>query len=213
MKKQDWYRRTTWSEEDEADFKTRLSRTRGQRSEYLRIQAWALADTADPRFADPAIRLATRYLQENPKGGSRAQVLCTIARACEAKEDIHGAVDAYRRAIEAESLGGVRCRAYLQFAWFAATRTLSELFPEVLKSMQTLMQPEDLIFPAAQYRYFGALAVISGAFGDLENAKRMATNALAAASKQTGPFKRHPNVGIVSDRDRGAMARLTQLAG
>ena len=61
--------------------------------------------------------------------------------------------------------------------------------------MDSSMKDGDLVFPAAQYKYFGALALISSAAGDSENAARMARKALEAAMKQRSPFDRHPAVG------------------
>lgn len=67
----DWFRRTTWTPREEAEFEQKLSRSRGQRSEYLRLQASTLADTAEPANARTAIELAERYLRENPDGTFR----------------------------------------------------------------------------------------------------------------------------------------------
>ena len=108
---------------------------------------------------------------------------------------------------------GLRCCAYLQFAWFAVGRELTDLYQEVLGIMDKSMRDGDLVFPAAQYKYFGALALISGALGDLEHATRMARNALDAAAKDRSPFVRHRRVGLVSNTDSGVYRRIEQLAG
>ena len=44
MSKDDWFRRTTWSDEDERAFFARLVRSRGifRKAQYLRIQAVTL---------------------------------------------------------------------------------------------------------------------------------------------------------------------------
>src|SRR5437660_4560561 len=102
MTPQDWYRRTTWTSGDAGDFEAKLARARGSRSEYLRIQALTLVETDDPNLAVPALELAQRYLQKNPFGIDRAQIYTTIARALALRDDVAGAVDAYRNAVEAE---------------------------------------------------------------------------------------------------------------
>ena len=191
MTTRDWFRKTTWSETDAKDFAERLSRSRGQRSEYLRIQAATLVDAGELQLADAAVRLANQYLQENPDGIHRSWVCATVARACELKGDLVGAAKAYRCAIEEEELRpNVRYCAYIDFAWFASTRGLSELFDDVLAAMRTSFQEADLTFPMAQYKYFGALALISHAQGDVENASRMARNATQASQKKASPFSR-----------------------
>jgi len=212
MKTQEWYRRRTWSAEDEAEFEINLARARGQRSEYLRIQATTLAETDDPALADSAMALANRQLADDPDGIFRAQVLCTIARASATKGDVEGAVRAYRQAVKAEEGRGARCGAYLEWAWFAVSRGLTEIYEEVLGALRSSMRDGDLVFPAAQYKYFGALALISEALGDSGNAVRMARNALDAAMKERSPFDRHPEVGLVEKRDTVVHRELTRLA-
>jgi hypothetical protein len=214
MTTQDWFRRTTWSPADADDFGTRLSRARGQRSEYLRIQAITLAGTGNPAVSDPAVQLANQYLREKPKGINRAQVYTTIARALELKGDCSGVLDAYRSAIEEETLRpNVRCLAYVDFAWFVSTRDVREAYDEVMAVMETSLQEEDLVFPMTQYKYFGALALISSALGDTEHASRMARNALGAASKKEGPFPRHRAVGVVAVIDHAIARKIERLAG
>jgi hypothetical protein len=213
MSAEEWFRCTTWSAAEAAEFERKLARSRGQRTQYLRIQALTLAETNNPTVARPAILLANQYLEEEPRGPFRVQALCTIARASTTVKDVDGAIDAYRRAIEAERFGGIRCRAYLEFAWFATTRGLSDLFDEVLAAIENSFQPNDLIFPITQYKYFAAIALISDALGDSENASRMARNALQAASKHEGPFRRHPDVGMLVGRDEKIFRKIKQLAG
>jgi len=211
MKNEDWFRRKTWSAADEAEFETKLARARGQRAQYLHIQALTLTETENPALADPAIALANRQLQEDPESIFRAQVLCTIARASASKGDVPGAVAAYRRAVKAEQGRGVRCCAYLQLAWFAVNHELTELYEEVLGIMHSSMNDTDLVFPAAQYKYFGALALISEALGDSANATRMAGKALEAATKQRSVFDRHPSVGLVENTDTAVHREIERL--
>ena len=213
MTTQEWFRRQTWSAEDEAEFEKKLARAGSQRSQYLHIQALTLAETEDPALADPAIALANRQLQEDPDGIFRGQVLCTIARASAIKGDVTGAVDTYRQAVKAEGEPGVRCCAYLQMAWFVVSRELAEFYQEVLSTMEGSMRDGDLMFPAAQYKYFGALALISKAFGDAENASRMARNALEAAMNRRSPFDRQPGVGLVGNTSTAVHRRIEELAG
>jgi tetratricopeptide (TPR) repeat protein len=214
MSGRDWYRRTTWSLDDEAAFEAKLSRSRGSRSEYLRIQALTLADTRDPATARPAIELASRYLRENPAGLLRAEVHTTVARAFTTLGETDAAIQAYRRAVEAErATPNVRGYASLEFAWFAATRKLAGIYDEVMAAMMSDLQNDALLLPLNQYRYFGALALISSDLGDGDHAKRMARNAVDAAAKETGPFPRHPEVGIVPRQADEIRARIESLAG
>jgi hypothetical protein len=213
MTDQSWYRSTTWTLDDQQVFEKRLARSRGQRPEYLRIQALTLAATRQVENARPAIDLAKRYLQEHADGLFTAQIYLTLAKAHTTLGEINQAVDAFRQAVIAENARpNVRDLAYLEFAWFAATRGLTGLYDEVTAAMNGALQQADLVFPATQYRYFGALALISADLNDKEYAKRMASDALAAAARDQGPFSRHSKLGLVSrDRDK-IRKRLEKLA-
>lgn len=212
MATRDWFRRATWSADDRAVFETKLSRSRGQRSEHLRIQASTLAGTGGPANARGAIELASRYLEENPEGLFRASTHATIARALTTLGEIDSAIEAYRRAVAAErAVPNVRSCLYIEFAWFAATRKLSGIYDEVIGWMDN-MEKTDLVLPVHQYHYFGALSLISSDLGDADHAKRMAGNALRAAERQKGPFERYPDIGVVSPQEGDVAARIRRLA-
>lgn len=213
MTRDDWFRQTHWTPEAERDFEARLARSRGQRGEYLRIQALTLADTRDPANARPALDLAQRFLAENPSDFRRAGALVTVARTYAILGEPDAAVEAYLEAAEAErTTRQMRFRAYLDLAWFVATNGLSQHYDEALAAMEAGMQPDDLVFPLTRYWYFGSLALISADRGDMEHARAMARNAVAAIH-QPGPFERHPDVGVVSAVADVARDRLVALTG
>jgi Tfp pilus assembly protein PilF len=214
MSDSDWYRNSEWTHEVSAAFEKRLSRTRGQRGEYLRIQALTLADTLKPEYATSAIGLARRHLELSPKGISAAQMHAKIARAFETLGEVSSAVDAYRSAVELEyQRPNVRGRHYIDFAWFVAVHELIANYDEALLAIEKNMQDSDLVFPVEQYRYFASLALISASLGDGSTAKRMAKNALESAAKEKGPFWRFPQLGLVKDETDAIRTRLKRLVG
>jgi hypothetical protein len=74
------------------------------------------------------------------------------------------------------------------------------------------MQEQDLIFPATQYRYFGALALIADDTGKKDEARRMAQLAIDASDVDRGPFWRSPLLGLFSVRKDRIHVRLAGLA-
>lgn len=213
MTSTEWYRQTEWTQSASAEFEKRLSRARGQRGEYLRIQALTLADTRNPEVAEAAIGLAHRYLTLKKAGVGVAQTHATIAKSYATLGDIDSAISSYRTAVEAEhSQPNVRGYHYIEFAWYVATNSLTEQYDEVLAAMKHNMLDQDLMFPVNQYRYFGALAIISADLGDQENARRMAKNALAAAARKQGPFEGHAHLGLIEKGNNEALARLEHLS-
>ena len=206
-----WFRREQWTPELAAEFAHRLSRAPRRRGQYLAIQALPLPATQNPELALPAIELARRHLQIDPDGIRAAQMHATIARAFATTGDLDAATEAYRQAIERErSRPNVRGYHYLDYAWFAATRGLSDLYDEVLEAMRRNGVDRDLVFPVNQFRYFGALAMISAHLGDAEHARQMARNALAASAAAVGPFGRA--LGLVLDSSSVERERLSALA-
>lgn len=209
----DWYRQESWTHEAASNFEMRLSRARGQRGEYLRIQALTLADTNRTENAGPAIQLAKRHLEQQPEGISAAQMHSVMARAHVTLNDNDSALVAYRDAVRLEhARPNVRGYHYLEFAWFVATNSISNLYDEVLTAVANNNVETDLIFPANQYRYFASLALIAADTHDMATARRMAANALKAASADTGPFWRLPALGIFNSKKDIHRQRLQQLA-
>jgi tetratricopeptide (TPR) repeat protein len=211
MKAREWFRKETWSADDAADFERRLSRSRGQRTQYLKLQAWHLAGTKKPSLAASAIELVKRYLQEDPGGLFEGEAHLIIAEANATLGDTDGALRAYRTAVEVESgKRSMRHCAYLQYAWYAATNGISGEFENVLKAMEQ-MDKADLMFPINQYKYFGSIALISEALGDLENARRIARNALEAENR-AGPFSWHKDAGVVRNIDATIQKKIQRVA-
>jgi tetratricopeptide (TPR) repeat protein len=214
MTDSDWYRQECWSQEAASNFEMRLTRARGQRGEYLRIQALTLADTRRADNARPAIELAKRHLDLQPDGISAAQMHAVVARAHTTLNDRDAALEAYRHAVRLEhSRPNVRGCHYLEFAWFVASNGFSNVYDEVLSAIASNKAEQDLIFPVNQYHYFASLALIAGDTGDKATAQSMAENALKAASEGTGPFWRFPTLGIFKSKKDIFRQRLEQLAG
>ena len=213
MKRHQWFRQTNWTPAAASEFQARLARTRGQRSEYLRIQAMTLAGTNQMHNAEPAVELARQLLAVRTDNLWVAQAHATMAKAFETIGRPYDAIDAYRKAVAAErELPNVRGCYYIDFAWFVAIHGIRDCYKEVQTNMESDLQSNDLVFPATQFRYFGAIALIAEDLGDRQHAKRMAESALAASAATQGPFSRHPGVGVVRNQADESLARIERLA-
>lgn len=206
-----WYGKKTWSARDAADFERRLARSRGQKAQYMKLQASQLADTGKASVAPAAIELANRYLLEEPDGIFEVEAHVTIAKAKASLADVAGALQAYRTAVKVEKRKrNPHFCSYLDYAWYAVEQGASDSYDDVLKALR-LTEEEDLVFPLTQYKYFGSLALISSAAKDRANARRMARNALEAA-KRAAPFSRHKGVGVVRSIDPAMRKKIERLA-
>jgi tetratricopeptide (TPR) repeat protein len=211
----DWFRRSTWSASDQADFFARLKRSRGRKTEYLRLQAAALADTRAPELIHAALQLLDIALGGSPDGFhlsmlhlQRAECLVALGRGPEA-------VLAFRASLQARrDQPNMINMAYLEFAWTVARLRMTSHYDEVLMALREFGQQSDLVFPTNAFRYFGARALIAADQGDVSTARRCAADAIASAAEHRGPFARHPTFGLVDGAavDRDAHQRLWRLA-
>jgi tetratricopeptide (TPR) repeat protein len=212
-KRQDWFRRRTWTAEDRADFESRLSRSRTvfHKSQYLRIQALHLVQDAEPPLHEAALELLDRLVREFPDRSQlgeahrqRGNCLVSLRRSDEA-------LGAFQAALAMEQAHpGVRGPAYLDFSELVLALGRVDLYPEALEVIKARQQEE--ILPVAQYRAFGAAALFSDDLGNLDDARAFATRALSAAALTESPFRYHRRLGLVDTPDEDVQRRLWQLA-
>jgi len=212
MSQDDWYRSECWTSEIEAVFNARLARSRGQRSEYLRIQALTLVETGKCENALPAIQLATRQLELKEKNIFAAQMHAIIANAYVVLGNTSAAIEAFRYSVEAErNRPYVHGYHYLEFAWFVATNRLVEFYDETIRVIDQNKQDQDLMLPVNQYRFFGALALISEGREEQATTQRLAKSAIQAAERNAGPFRHQPKLGLFRAKRDDILSRLEQL--
>lgn len=213
MKKTEWFRRITWSDADREDFNSRLKRSRGPRNkaQYLRIQAWHLADAGHHA---QAIELLDRLFAEFPQRGELAQAHAQKAESLAKLGQSELAVQEYRAALQTErDFPNVRTNAWLDFGWLVVERQLTDYYDEVSLVLREFRDVRGLTFPATEYRYAAIQALLADFSGDKTRAREFARRALAEATKNHSGLRYHPTVGLVgSERDTFAN-RLRTLTG
>lgn len=211
MARSDWFRRTTWTEEDRADFFARLGRSRStyNKAQYATIQAGHLAQIGSREATEAALELLDMVLREWPVDTELALVHGQRADCFWALGDRDGAVAAWREAMEAQRREpGWKSPAPLDFAWTVATAPLPDLYLEALDVLEEF--ENDPIFPIQIYRNAAARALIHEEGGDDEGAARFARLALKAVEK--GESGIGGSLGAVRDPDEAVHARLVSLA-
>jgi tetratricopeptide (TPR) repeat protein len=204
----DWFRRSTWSADDERAFRAHLKRARRHnRPQYLRIQAACLIDNGLPQ---PALRFLDEVLSIAP--GNVFLTIIHEARAV-ALADLglrDEAIGAYRAALAAQrARPNVEGYAALGLAELVVRTERRSMFDEALEALDTLHS--DNPFPAIQYREAAVRALIAQARGDNTAARRHALRALDAANTARAPFARHPGLGLVREFDPTIHARLQAI--
>jgi tetratricopeptide (TPR) repeat protein len=211
MTNDDWFRRTTWSDEDRTAFFARLGRSRGasRKAQYLRIQAQTLADTRREPLFRAALELLDRLFAESPEPSQRAAAHHLAATCHEALGDLEEAVHQFRLALAAAAQHrGLDPGTALEFPWFVVEHDLADLYDEALRTLAAA----HLAFPVQFFKAAAIRAVIAARQGDHRAASRHATEALEAAGLAEAPFRRHRGLGRVGQEYERALERMTTLA-
>jgi tetratricopeptide (TPR) repeat protein len=200
----DWFRKTTWSEADQADFFARLKRSRGDgmKAQFLRIQAYHLEETQSLELVRVAVTLLDKMLIEFPQASpSELPSAYNQKATCLAALGKNGeAIDCYRLALDAERKTKCRTRAWLDFGRFICERMLFELFDEAVAILDEF-KLNGLLFPIDTYEFSGIHAIIAARKRDIAKAKQFAAAALKAAAETKSGLRYHPTIGLVRDKE------------
>jgi tetratricopeptide (TPR) repeat protein len=214
MARDDWYRRTSWTDEDQVAFHQRLKRSRGNgsKAQYARIQANHLFATGIAELIVEADKLLDLVLEKFPERSELAQAYLQKAECALALIGTEQAFWWFRKALQAErEYPNVRTNAYSRFAELVASEGRADLYDEALA---VLHENRNLrLFPVDRYIFHGVHAVILSDRGKRDDARKHAELALAAASATTSGITRHANVGLVRDRGTSLHSQISALAG
>jgi tetratricopeptide (TPR) repeat protein len=199
----DWFRKTSWSEADQADFYAHFKRSRGagNKAQYLRIQAGHLENTGSPELLRAALTLLEKMISEFPEPGELACAYNQKASCLAALGQIDLAIASYRLALDTERNNPKRrTRAWLEFGRFVCDAKLTEHFGEAFAVLDELKLDAGL-FPVDVYELSGIRAIVTAHRGDAAKAKQYAKTALKAAAETNSGFRYHPTVGLVRDKE------------
>lgn len=211
MSRDDWFRRSSWTDADRADFHARLRRARKHnRPQYLRIQACHLA-REDNHSA--ALELLDEYLKIGDDDIDLAQVHLQRAESLIATGDHQAATRAFRQALDAERRRlNVQTEAWLLFPWYIVEHERHDLYDEAAATLFEFSATRALTFPISQYRYFAVSALLCAHHGDVKAAKAFAQKAIAASNAKHSGFRYHPDVGLVNTTNTAVHQRVAELA-
>ena len=208
----EWYRKTTWSQNDRLDFETRWARCRTDwnKFQYLSIQAGHLIGAHPPLYVD-ALQLLDRALSGFHQPVGIASALGLKARCVHALSGFDEAVPIYRRALEFEkTYPKVRTQLWVEFPWEIAKARKASLYDEALQWLDFPQAP-DVMFPIDRFQKATVLAIVADSRGDLVAAKFHANTALSAAGMSRSPFPRHKNIGLVVSIEEWAAKELEAI--
>jgi hypothetical protein len=213
MTRTDWYRRTTWTEDDQREFFARNARSRGpdSKEQYVRIQAETLLGTRRPNLAEAALTLLEQNLRDYPTALFRAATFDAAGRCCASLGKVDEAVAYFRNALSREKeFPGLGTNACFHFAKLVVEAKRENLYDEALSAAEGFGHP---VFPAHAYYLNGIRAVVAARDGDGGLAQVHATTALhAAAVRDTGLSHDRGHLGTVADRSTSFHEALELIA-
>ena len=214
MANQDWFRKESWTLEDEADFFAHLKRARTpyNKAQYLKIQALTLASTGDPEHAHAAILLAQKCLNDFPGESSQmTQCHLVIGNCYAAIGKIEDATAAYMNCLDAQrKVPNYVTRVPTDFAMFVVRNKLIDLYACAADVLNEFKRSSMLQFEL--FEHWGCLAIIAEETGYNSDAKLFASLALDAAHQIHSGFANHPNIGLVADRSSDFYKRIEEIA-
>jgi tetratricopeptide (TPR) repeat protein len=209
---QDWFRKTSWSEQDQADFFLRLRRARPKsRPQYLRVQAITLSDTS-PSLDEAAITLLDVVLQQYPDSFETVSALSAKGKCLERMGRTDDACGYYRLAVnQMRHKPNVQTWAWLDLAWLIAREMKQKDYDEAFGLIDEFGR-KGLRFPVVEFQIEASRAFILSDRGELEKAADAARTALSAAAERVSGLTRHPTIGLVGDIPPIIQSRLNRIA-
>ncbi len=215
MSNQEWFRKTTWTENDSEDFFAHLKRSRKtSRVQYLKIQAYHLYETNRLKEISAALELANLALDEYPERIYLAQLFEQKAECLNKLGKVKEAEEIFLLALQAmREVPNVKPNVQFSFGSFVIEHKISRLHKEVLMILDEFNDiGNGIILPSTEYYFYGIKAIILNREGNLKEAKPFAQRAMAAAEKQVSGFSRHPKVGLVNKTEGMFYNELVSVA-
>jgi tetratricopeptide (TPR) repeat protein len=208
----DWFRKRSWSQEDQRDFWQRLARAREyNHAQYVFVQGYTLVE-AGAQYRAEAIALFDYVIDRFSDSITFVQALSAKADCLFSSGDTEGALIYYGQAIQRMRVKpNVQTWAWLEFAWIVATKELSDHYEATLDLLDEFGSERQL-FPVVAFRFFGCRALIHSACGRTDLAAGAARAALEAADKEVSGLRYHPKIGIVGSSYDDIRTRLTAIA-
>lgn len=211
MTDHDWYRKTTWTKKDKADYFERFNRSRSDQSkvQYLHIQALYLINTQKASLARPALELLKLALQFKNEG-FMPLIYYEMADAYKIIGDKKQIIESFRTAVYWEKYGhSMGTEAGKEYATYIVENSLGEYYDEALDAMEH--RQKDLLPIYDEYFVYHAVrAIIFDRRGEKDQVPAELNEAIKYFSLKKDIFVRHPGVGMIDPERRKKLINLVK---
>lgn len=194
----DWYRKRTWSKNDEDEFFAKLARARKDgRAQYLKIQAIELVETKDKSLLKTAEFLLNKVLEDYPEDiFNKSATLFTLGEIYKQESKFEIAMEYFKKALDFEkNHPNVRTKAFLEFSELVVRTAKKDMFAFVEGLLEENLPGQ--IFPLSKYRICSILAIINADKNNVEKARYYSGLASQFASAETSGLRYHKYLGLV----------------
>jgi tetratricopeptide (TPR) repeat protein len=196
--REEWFRRTNWSEQDRAEFFSRLARSRSQyhKAQYLRIQGYTLGEAGRTQ---PALELLDLLVEKYQNKSQLALAQEHRGKLLRALGDTAGAIEAFAAGERAEAAYPTSCtRCSLMFALLVVEEGLVNQYQEAGRAVDAYCaKNSELPFPIDAYHVNVIRAKLAKHQHREEDARHHANVAIEASKRDSSDFKGHPKIGLV----------------
>jgi len=196
-----WYRKKTWTNEDEEHFFVKLNRARKtSRAQYLKIQAIELIETKKTKHLDVAESLLYQMLTEYPEDKfNKSSALNSLGEIYELRGDLKTALEYYEKSIKFEKeYPNVQTQSFLSYSELIIKLKNIYKYEEVLKILEPKFQ--ESIFPIQKYKISSILSIIYNHKGEKDLTEKYKLIAEENANAETSGLRYHKYLGIVEKR-------------
>lgn len=207
----DRFRSSSWTDGDRQRFEAKLARARKtSRAQYLRIQAWHLAQSDDANARDAAGALYRRVLDDYRDDELQAAMAASdLGRWHRRRGEVVEAIEAMRAAVSQEdALGSLDWGADIDLAEMLL-ETGGD--PAEVERLLARAGARRIAFKATRWRWFVASARLARNAGDHERAREHAASALGELADEEPDFARHPDLGRI-EADPDVVREMTSMA-
>ncbi len=200
----EWYRKTSWTENDRADFFIHLNRCRKEnRAQYLRIQAYHLSETNQSREISAAYDLVNLALKEEKFKFEHAGLFEFKADCLNKLGHIREAEECFNLAIqELKKNSQYDLITPFSFGLFVIQHKIKRLYRKAILVIEEFINLETtLIIPSTIYFYYGIKAIIYYRTVRRKKGKEFAKIAIEASKLSYSGLPRHPDIGLVTEKE------------